>query len=256
MRTINPLLILISAIAVPAAADAASPLTVAACEYRDAARHFERSVRQVRFIDHYDERLVGRLENAACDLHSATHSHRLDRILYAWGEVQSLHARVDAAIFHRPCYPQHPVLLKCWERVTCAAANLAKEIECVTADPIGHGYRPTPSCGNGLHASFRFDAPHVTPQVRLPQAYAPRVNVPIPNVPLPPGFAPGSPRFGNPVNPPFAEPRSTHRLTEETRHFGPRNSVPTTFGRHHNVQLSGGDLRSAMIGAMLSRLLD
>ena len=261
MRTIQPLLMLLSAIAVPAAANAASPLTVAACEYRDAARHFERAVREVRFVDHYDERLVGRLENAACDLHSATQSNRLDRIMYAWGEVQSLHTRVDAAIFHRPCYPQHPVLLKCWERVTCAATDLAKEIECVLADPVVHGHRPPASCGNNFHASFRLGPAHITPDVRvpdvhLPDVYVPRVSVPIPSERSPYEFAPRTPRFANPVSPPFAPPELSRPLTDEIRHFGPRSFEPSNFGRHHNTQFSGGNARSAMIGAMLSRLLD
>lgn len=119
-------------------------LTSAAGEYRDAVVEFERHVRDLRYIDRYDRRLVDDLEDSTSKLRSAArHPDQVSRLIYAWQEIQSLHARVERAIFHRACYPPNPSLARCWERVAWAYGEVAIQLD-RTLPAYGIGVPPLP----------------------------------------------------------------------------------------------------------------
>ena len=256
MKTIHAILFVLSAAAVPASVASAahdSPLLTAACEYRDAVKHFERTVQQVRFIDHYDVRLVNRLEDAACEMHiAARHPERLDRLEYRWHEVQSLHRRAEAAIFGRSCYPQHPALIRCWERVSCAYRELAAQVECACNAHQVHRPPVGSSCGHA-YGLPQTNFPAVTvPPPPMPGFASPRM--PFPGT-VPPAFAPNVPQLDHRARPNIAPQQRTGPLTDEVRYFGPRQYDQLRSGRPHvDAHFTGHDLRAAMIGAMLSRL--
>ncbi len=257
MKTMRAFLFVVSAAVVSTSVAKAahdSPLATAACEYRDAVKQFERTVHDVRFIDHYDVRLVNRLEDAACDMHAAArHPERIDRLVYRWDEVKTLHRRVATAIFGRSCYPQHPALIRSWERVSCAYRELATQIQCVCRGHQGH--RPAlvgSSCGT------IYGSPAIQPQVTIPGVTIPGFvtpRTPFPNPVLPPEFAPGAPRFDSHVRPKVLPPQPNSPLTNEIRYFGPRQFDHLQRGRPSgDGHFTGNDLRAAVIGAMLSRL--
>ena len=106
-----------------------TPLHRAACQYREAVRDFERGVLRAHCFGRYDERLVDRLEDTTSRLRSAArHPERVDRLLYEWNEIQSLHPRVAEAIFDPARYPYHGQLAACWAEVQCAFDRFGHEV--------------------------------------------------------------------------------------------------------------------------------
>lgn len=103
-----------------------TPLYQAACQYREVVREFERGVLRAHCFGRYDQRLVDRLEDTTSRLRSAArHPERVERLLYEWNEIQSLHPRVAEAIFDPARYPHHPQLAACWAQVQCAFDRFA-----------------------------------------------------------------------------------------------------------------------------------
>ncbi len=260
MKSIHPLLFVLSAAIVPASVANAShelPLEVAACEYHEAVKHFDLAVHEVRFIDHDEMRLVHQLADAACDLHRvARHPERTDRVLHQWRDVQSLHRCVQAAIFGRSCYPRHPELIKCWQRVTCAYRELAKQVECICGDH--HVYRP-PVGGTAFglppviepHAVVPRAVPYAFPGTMIPRTPFP----PFSGMTLPHAYAPTTPRIDSHVRPGMAPLPPVDPSTDEIRYFGRRPfDQPRTSRNNIGAHFTGNDFRSAMIGAMLSRM--
>lgn len=120
-----------------ARADHDSPLYEAADHYRDAVKHFEEDVRDAKYFNRYDEKLVDRLEDATSSLRSAAGDlDHLDRLFYEWEEVQSLQARVERAIFGRPCYPPHSQLMRCWDDVLIGYDRLARQMQVIGSRPF------------------------------------------------------------------------------------------------------------------------
>jgi hypothetical protein len=106
-----------------------TPLYKAACQYREAVREFERGVLRAHCFGRYDERLVDRLEDTTSRLRSAArHPDRVERLLYEWNEIQSLHPRVAEAIFDPARYPHHPQLAQCWAQVQCTFDRFAHQL--------------------------------------------------------------------------------------------------------------------------------
>ena len=211
-----------------------TPLYQAACHYREAVREFERGVFRAHCFGHYDERLVDRLEDATSRLRSATrHPEKIDRLLYEWDEVQSLQPRVAAAIFNPDRYPHHPELAVCWQRVTCAGQQLANELLTLQI-PLPRHHHIAP--------------PHIRSYDRVPAAtfegQPPRFPVTRPNL--------GSHGF-------VAPPRPSDRAN-----YGGEISVARRGGPHpqshaspaNRVEPSRRDVGAALVGAMLTRLLD
>ncbi len=122
----------------PASASHKSPLYVAADDYRDAVKDFERAVLRSRYIERFQERVVDDLEDSTSDLRSAARRpENLGRLLAQWREVQLLHRNVESVIFSNPACPSRPELIGPWERVTCAFTELALQIDSVQCvDPI------------------------------------------------------------------------------------------------------------------------
>lgn len=159
MKTLASLAVIASAIVLnvsTASAGHDSPLYRAASNYREAVRDFEDHVFRIHYIDRYDKRLVDELEDATSHLRSAArHPDDLRRLLYRYRAVESLHFRVESALFGPDRYRANPVLARCWERVTCAHADLAEEIRCV----CGHRGRPSFRHGHIGHGHRDFDSP-------------------------------------------------------------------------------------------------
>lgn len=282
MKTIQTFLIVLSAAIVPAAVASANhqtSLDAAACRYHDAVKEFECKVNDVGFVDRYDLRLVHRLVDAACDLHTAArYPDAVDQVLCRWDQVRILHRRVAAAIFARSCYPQHPVLTRCWEEVSCAANELAKAIDCacnrrrafgprvggsrgttfgVPNPVLPHAGIPNTVLPNAaiLHAAIPHAAISGAP---LPRTNVPPVAIPHRNAPntLPQTFAPADPRLDRQVRPEVAPPQPVNPLTDEIRYFGPRQFNQPSSRHNVGAHFTGGnDYRSALIGALLSRLM-
>lgn len=146
-------------LAVRAAHD--SPLYEATDRYRDAVKHFEDDVRDAKYFNRYDEKLVDRLEDATSHLRSAARNlDHLDRLFYEWEDVQSLQPRVERAIFGRRCYPPHPQLTRSWNEVLSAYDWLVREMQFVRSRP----FCTCPEMCNGqcgyhpqYQSRFRFD---------------------------------------------------------------------------------------------------
>mgnify|MGYP001827411352 CR=1 FL=1 len=114
-----------------------TPLYEAACQYREAVREFERGVLRAHCFGRYDERLVDRLEDTTSRLRSAArHPERVERLLYEWNEIQSLHPRVAETIFDPQRYPHHTQLAGCWARVQCTFDRFAHELYSLHAPAI------------------------------------------------------------------------------------------------------------------------
>lgn len=201
------------------------PLVCAATDYRDAVREFRREVHRLRYIERYDRRLVDDLERATHRFRSA--AHRPDdvrRLLYHWSELQTLHGRVESAIFGRDCYPFDPVLGAHWQRVSMVMNQMVVELRRVSA---------------GRHRSFH--AP-VSPGFHAA-----------------PGRVPGHsiPRHGG-VGHPFPIPRGGPVGTIPGRGHGlsghPFGSSPGPR-RDHRRSSGGRDAALAILGGVLSRAL-
>ncbi len=121
------------------------PLEAASRAYRDQVQAMERLVHRTRYLDRYDVRLVERLENASCDFHGATFdpSDR-SRLMYQWGEVQSLHSRAELALFGSATYPVNTELMACWDQVAMGYAALAVQLGCVTNHSHPYSKLPLP----------------------------------------------------------------------------------------------------------------
>ena len=215
-----------------------TPLVAAACRYRDAVVDFERHVIRSRSINRYDVRLVDDLEDSTSILRSAARDpFRGDRFNCAWDDTSILHRRVEAALFGRSCSTRlDPTLVRCWEAVTCAMDDLTREVACV----LNPGY--------GRHPGHRhFDSTPIVPRPRVP--YVPSVPTPvpptiIPEVPFTPPAAVVPPRTSVYLDRTLSRPR--YDLNGSTHIDRYRGYAPTS---HH-------DLRAAMIGAFLTRMLN
>ncbi|MEM9586507.1 MAG: hypothetical protein AAGA03_04435 [Planctomycetota bacterium] len=233
-------------IASPAYAGHNSPLYRAACQYRDAVCDFEDHVNRTRYIDRYDRRLTDDLEDATSELRSAARRpEELNRLLYAWNTVSSLHTRVELAIFDRPCYPHNPVLEQCFEKVRCALAELQKQIDCLT----------------------------VAPQVHLPARHRHVEPTPLPIPPVPTHFDPRSAWPDRGYSDPYRSSRRFDDHWSRSRgsysHHGldahvlarPSRSVdlPSRHGfnaGHDLDRLDRGDAGSVIASMILSRLFN
>ena len=215
MKTLKSLVLAIAAIAIPTVATAGSPLADAACDYRDAVKQFERDVYDFRYIEHYQRRLVNRLEDAACDLHSASRRlDRLERLECTWDDVLALHTRVRSELFGSSCSNR-------------AAASLARSWQCVERSLRNVKIEIDRVCAVG-HRDDRF-GPY-GPVVNPPTVRAPRVPVP-----------------GNP----YANPRYP---LPEFRAPVPRSPHDIGFGRDVDFRSRSMD-RSSMFRAMLSQYM-
>lgn len=114
-----------------------SPLYEAADRYRDVVQQFEDDVRDAKYFNRYDEKLVDRLEDTTSRLRSAARNlDHLDRLFYEWEEVEFLQPRVERAIFGRRCYRPHPPLTRSWDDVLIAYDRLAREMQIIRNRPF------------------------------------------------------------------------------------------------------------------------
>ena len=246
MKKLTALAIVFATVLVPTTVQAGhdTPLLAAACAYRDAVVGFERHVIRSRYISRYDVRLVDDLEDTTSTLRSAARDpFRGDRFSCAWEDVNILHRRVDSALFGRSCSTRiDPALARCWETVTCALRDLAREVDCLR-NP-GHrrfDSNPVPSV-----PQYRFD-PTPAPPIVVPQ---PHTYVPAPSHPavVPPRTSVHFYRsHGRTIDRPSIY---TSRSMHGDRHYDRSISryqgyAPTS---HH-------DIRAAMVGALLTRMM-
>lgn len=276
------LLMFVLSLAVPAAAARANhqiPLQEAACAYHDAVKKFECAVRESPFVDECDLRLVARLRQASCDLHTATQTPGIcNRVLLSWRDVKILHRRVELSIFGRSCYRTDPALVHCWRQVSCALRELGSAVQCALRTALRPPIAPT--CGGpvgfptatfpGIDLRIAIPGAGAVPRAALPGA-APLPSATFPSTTLPQTFAPApthpqiDPRLNSRIDPridprfdPRVDPRVRPRPTtpaDQIRYFGRRPQNHSGLDRHSaDAHLIQHDLRSAMIGAMLSRL--
>ncbi len=142
MKYLAPFSVLVFALVPLSAAKAGhdTPLYRAASQYREAVCEFERSVLRAHCFGRYDVRLVDRLEDTTSRLRSAArHPDRMERLLYEWNEIQSLHPRVGEAIFDGARYPYHPQLAERWAQVQCTFDRFAQELLSLNASHSPHG---------------------------------------------------------------------------------------------------------------------
>ncbi|QEG02798.1 hypothetical protein Mal15_69190 [Stieleria maiorica] len=106
-----------------------SPIYVAASDYRDAVKAFERVVLRTPKIRSSVERLVDDLEDSTSDLKSAARDPaRLDRLLSRFVATDALHCRVELTFFGDPIFPAEPRLEESWIAVYEAYGRLVYEI--------------------------------------------------------------------------------------------------------------------------------
>lgn len=199
-----------------ASAQDSRSLYLAADQYRDAMVHFEDEARRVPSIDRFTLRMIDRLEDQTSELRSATwRVTDLSRVLYEFNEIQSLHPRVEDAVFGSGCPIVRAALGPCWNEATIAYQILAGEIQRLQTPAYSSGFR-------GSHC-----APSVrSPGFSSPFAPAPRI-VPAPRIAPIPQFPPQAS---------FRVPSQDFR------------------GNHARQRSSQADLGNLIFGSILSRV--
>lgn len=167
-----------------------TPIYAAACEYRDAVRHFEDAVRRARYFDRYQERIVDDLEDASGDLRrAARRPHDVNRLFRVWNVIEALHPQVEYAVFgHAPCAASREIAV-CWERVSRAYDAVALQIAACRHPGSVPGYnymRPRQNIVPSLYSvpsvsvfrqpinNSRFKSPRVTHNPRFVRPDVPR----------------------------------------------------------------------------------
>lgn len=116
-------------VATPVQASHESPLYRAALEYREAVRHFERSVIRSRYLHRQHERAADDLEDATSQLRTAArHTERTQRLFETWEKIVYLHHRAEAVVFADPTCPSATELVDCWSAAQFAFDQVAHEI--------------------------------------------------------------------------------------------------------------------------------
>ena len=183
--------------ATPAQASHESPLYRAASEYREAVRHFERSVIRSRYLHRQHERVVDDLEDATSRLRSAArHPERTSRLFQSWDKIIYLHRRAEAVVFADPTCPSGRELAECWYAVQ------------ITFDHVAHELA---GCG------WRSPHQHQPIYVETP-IYVPPQNVPPLAVPQSVSNHPSqwNPNRGQPATPSWAQQSPTNFRSHKT----------------------------------------
>ncbi len=165
--------------------------------YLHAVEHFAEEASQVRTVDQFTLRLIGRLvDQAASVRHASRHVSDVQRLVYEFNEIESLQPRIESAVFGTGCPIVQAALGDCWREVQVAFAVLSTSIQQVQVPAYSSAYGSRPGCGTGV-------SPHVDPRssYRVPRSgfdqagYVPRygtsidVRVPVqPVVPVVPRY--------------------------------------------------------------------
>lgn len=276
---------------VSASASHKTPLYRAACEYRDATRHFWKAVIHAPHFDHHQERIVARLADAAAPLPGWSHhpEHHYARMVGRWHEIQIHQEQAHCAIFDHPRCPSVGDLYTCWERVKCAGVEFRRQLSlCGPVAPVRTCATPPSAVGippaivrsfprtvlpyNGFGNSFgrsndQFRTPvspqrvdPVVPSYRSPQPSRTPVHPGVgPHFGLNPGFSDRhDPGFREFAAIPNADPIRFDRRYRGTREVNPHwNSSRIPAGRREMqspVSYRGVDAASLM--AMIARFID
>ena len=223
-----------------AQADHRSALYHAADHYRDAVCDFERHVIKLRYFSHEDRRLVDRLEDSTSGLRSAArHPERYERLFREWNEVSAYHQAVEAAIFHRGCYPYNPALAACWERVECAYREVATALRSCRHSVVPHHGHSGNSFG---YETYRRPFPSTSfPHTTFPSATFPSSSFP-----------------NNSVHQPrrsFDDIDTRRDILHQRNSFEPTAPINQSI-RTQPRSFERRDIGSALIGALLNRVLN
>ncbi len=227
MKSIATIVTVLSGLVFASAASADTAVYRAASNYRKAVRDFEDTVRHLRYVPKYEERLVDQFEDSTSVLRDAARRYdRLDRLQYAWDTTRSLQVRVESTVVAQ--YGADPSLARAWNRVCYAYRSLSREVNGLLRAPYGVNV-PSPPV-------------QINPRVPVPNYNPPILNSPSPRVQTRLELDFGRSR-GNAYDRSYRDDRS-RRLTEDYRKL---DRTPVRV-------VSQVDIRSRAIGAVLSRL--
>jgi len=118
-----------------------SPLSRAACAYRDAVVHFGHEVIADHRLTHFERRLAPQLVGAAGRFYTvAHHSNQVNQLRSAWFDVESMHRQVELVLFSHPGCPVYNALRPCWQDVLCAYTDLTLQLNQLGCHDHSHGH--------------------------------------------------------------------------------------------------------------------
>lgn len=242
-----------------------SPLYEAACNYREAAKDFERVVDRSRYVSRVQRDLADDLEDASSDLRSAARRpERRTELVTTWQQVQFIQSQVETVIFGNPNCPSRVDLLPCWQEVLCAAAAFEEQLALLPACGVGafqpayrtpihtlptHHYRPRVQ---EVHPSWhRSHHLYRAPSWNTPSWNSPSWNTPRSSTPSWNSF---------PSNGRYRLPASSLHLHDDVRierhSISPSERQIQQTERHLQRAPSYRQWDSATLGALISRLID
>ena len=150
----------------PAQASHDSPLSIAASDYREAVRHFERMVIRSRYLHRQHERAADDLEDATSRLvRAARYEQNSDQLFHVWQKIQYLQHRAEAVIFADPNCPSAIELADCWQHVQLAHDHVAHEL-------AGCGWFPNHH-HSAVYQPSIYPSPIILPSPSLPASNHP-----------------------------------------------------------------------------------
>ena len=99
-----------------------SPLSRAACAYREAVEHFAHELITERRLTHYERRFAPRLIQTAGRFHAlAKHANSTQALVGVWRDLEQLHRDIELTLFQHPGCPVYISLQPCWREVVACS---------------------------------------------------------------------------------------------------------------------------------------